>query len=159
MNYDEFFTMAKSRGLRVESGPQTSENTVYLSNEALFQLPLLAMVIMILAKGHRKPLPEELGQFVGECLERAVAGFKESPQGIGWSANLRIRTVKALTFLEITGLVTVHVRRKTIALSELGKQVVDRVLANQNQLALTLATIERSYQNIAAETAFEARLL
>ena len=151
--------MAKSRGLRVESGPQTSENTVYLSNEALFQLPLLAMVIMILAKGHRKPLPEELGQFVGECLERAVAGFKESPQGIGWSANLRIRTVKALTFLEITGLVTVHVRRKTIALSELGKQVVDRVLANQNQLALTLATIERSYQNIAAETAFQARLI
>ena len=160
MNYDEFFSMAESRGLRIESGHiSPAERTVFLSNEALFQLPLLAMVIMILAIGHRKPMPEELGQLVGECLERAVAGFKESPQGIGWSANLRIRTVKALTFLEIAGLVTVHARRQTITLNELGKKVVDRVLASQTQLALALATIERSYHNIAAEAAFQARLI
>jgi hypothetical protein len=159
VNYDEFFAMAESRGLRVESGQIAPESTVFLSNEALFQLPLLAMVIMILAKGHRKPMPEELGQLVGECLERAVAGFKGSPQGIGWSANLRIRTVKALTFLEIAGLVTVPARRQRITLNELGKKVVDRVLASQTQLALALATIERSYQNIAAETAFQARLI
>jgi hypothetical protein len=86
-----------------------------------------------------------------------VAGFKGSPQGIGWSANLRIRTVKALTFLEIARLVTVHARRQTITLNELGKKVVDRVLASQTQLAL--ATAERSYQNIAAETAFQGRLI
>ena len=68
MNYDEFFAMAESRGLRVESGQIAPESTVFLSNEALFQLPLLAMVIMILAKGHRKPMQVELGQLVGECL-------------------------------------------------------------------------------------------
>jgi len=159
VNYDEFFAKAESRGLRVEFGQSAPESIVFLSNEALFQLPLLAMVIMILAKGHRKPISEELGQLVSECLERTVDGFKGSPQGIGWSANLRIRTVKALTFLEIAGLVTVHARRKTITLNELGKKVVDQVLASQTQLALALATVERSYQNIAAETAFQARLI
>jgi hypothetical protein len=159
VNYEQFFALAESRGLRVESGQVASESTVFLSNEALFQLPLLAMVIMVLAKGHRKPMPEELGQLVGECFERAVAGFKGSPQGIGWSANLRIRTVKALTFLEIAGLVTVHPRLQTITLNELGRKVVDRVLTSQTQLALALATIERSYQHIAAEAAFQARLI
>jgi hypothetical protein len=159
MNYDEFFAVAKDRGLRVDAQLSAPEGTVYLSNEALFQLPLLAMVIMILAKGHRKPIPEELGQLVGECLERAVAGFKGSPQGIGWSANLRIRTVKALTFLEVTGLVIVHPHRRMITLSDLGRKVIDRVLASQSQLAIVLATIERSYQNIAAETAIQLRLL
>jgi hypothetical protein len=159
MNYDEFFAMAQDRGLRVDAQQSAPEDTVYLSNEALFQLPLLAMVIMILAKGYRKPIPDELGQLVGECLERAVAGFKGSPQGIGWSANLRIRTVKALTFLEATGLVLVHQHRRMITLSDLGRKVIDRVLANQSQLAIALATIERSYQNIAAETAIQSRLL
>lgn len=159
MNYSEFFAMAESRGLRVESTQITSDSTVLLSNEALFQLPFLAMVILVLAKGHRKPMPEELGQLVSECLERAVAGFKESPQGIGWSANLRIRTVKALTFLEVAGLAFVHARRQVITLSDLGKKVVDRVLASETQLALTLATIERSYQHIASEAAFQSRLV
>ena len=159
MNYDEFFSTAKSRGLRVDSRDSASEGTVFLSNEALFQLPLLAMVIMMLAKGNRKPIPEELGQLVGECLERAVAGFKESPQGIGWSANLRIRTVKALTFLETAGLVTVHPIRQTLTVSDLGRRVLGRVLESQSELAVALATIERSYQNIAAETAIQARLI
>jgi hypothetical protein len=47
VNYDEFFAMAESRGLRVEFGESAPESIVLLSNEALFQLPLLAMVIMI----------------------------------------------------------------------------------------------------------------
>jgi hypothetical protein len=132
---------------------------VHLGNEALFQLPLLAMVIMVLAKGQRKPVPEELGQLVGECLERAVAGFKGSSQGIGWSANLRIRTVKALTFLEVAGLVIVSPRRGAITLNDLGRKVVEQVLESDSRLAATLATVERSYQNIAAEKAIQGGLL
>lgn len=159
MNYDEFFAEAASTGLRFAAEQQTPESTALLSNEALFQLPLLGMVIMVLAKGQRKPMPEELGQLVGECLERTVAGFKESPQGIGWSANLRIRTVKALTFLEAAALVTVEPRRKRIALNELGRKVLDRVLGEQSELALALATVERSYENIAAEMRIQSRLI
>ena len=159
MNYEEFFALAESHGLRVTPSQSLPEGSIYLSNEALFQLPLLAMVIMILAKGQRKPVPEELGQLVGECIERAVAGFKGSPQGIGWSANLRIRTVKALTFLETAGLVSVNPRRRVITLSEMGRKVIERVFESDNSLALALATIERSYHNIAAEKAIQARLI
>lgn len=158
MNFDEFFALAEGRGIRVDSNHNVRESVVYLSNEALFQLPLLAMVIMVFAKGRRKPVPEELGQLVGECLERAVAGFKGSPQGIGWSANLRIRTVKALTFLEAAGLVVVTPPRREISLNELGRKVIQQVFETDGQLSVALATVERSYQNIASEKAIQARL-
>ena len=49
-----------------------------LDNEALFQLPLLAMSILAISKGLSKPQLPEIGQLVGECLERTVAGFKGS---------------------------------------------------------------------------------
>jgi hypothetical protein len=159
VNYNDFFALAETRDMRATFDHNAPESAVYLSNEALFQLPLLAMVIMVLAKGQRKPVPEELGQLIGECLERAVAGFKGSPQGIGWSANLRIRTVKALTFLEAAGLVIVSPRRRVITLSDIGRKVVERVFEADSQLAVALATVERSYQNIAAERTIQARLL
>lgn len=159
MNYEEFFDLAASRGLRVSNDLASNESEVYLSNEALFQLPFLAMVIMVLAKGQRKPVPEELGQLVGECLEKTVAGFKGSPQGIGWSANLRIRTVKALTFLEAANLVLVHPRTRSIALTELGRRIIETVFASDSQLSVHLATVERGYQNISAEKAIQRRLV
>jgi hypothetical protein len=99
MNFEEFFQKSAAMQMKLPPPPSSTKFQSSLDNEALFQLPLLAMTILALAKGHSKPALSELGQLVGECLERTVAGFKGSSQDIGWSANLRIRTVKALTFL------------------------------------------------------------
>lgn len=87
MNYDQFFEEAVKRKLRLSALEQPPDFRSTLDNEALFQLPLLAMVILTLAKGSSKPRMSELGQLVGECLERTVAGFKGSSQDIGWSAT------------------------------------------------------------------------
>jgi hypothetical protein len=67
-----------------------------LDDEALFQMPLLAMTILALSKGLSKPQLPEIGQLVGERLERTVAGFKGSSQDIGWSGNLRRRCGRKL---------------------------------------------------------------
>ncbi|NUA32188.1 hypothetical protein [Cupriavidus basilensis] len=149
MNYDDFFREAAglkptSLDLPLRAGYRSS-----LENEALFQLPLLAMVVLILSKSGSKPGREELGQLVGECLERTVTGFKGSSQDIGWSANLRIRTVKALTFLERTGLVSVDDQQ--VAVTVRGRAFIARVLKQEGVLADALLTIERSYDNIRAE--------
>ena len=115
MNYDEFFREANQRNVRLvaDADQDQTSNVTLLGNEALFQLPFLAMAILSICKGSRKPVLSELGQIVGECLERTLVGFKGSAQHIGWSANLRIRTVKALTFLEISGLIEVGLRTKS----------------------------------------------
>ncbi|MEG2778999.1 MAG: hypothetical protein RR905_06930, partial [Aurantimicrobium sp.] len=107
MSSNEFFSEARRLGLKLNLSGEGPSPMHTLDNEALFQLPLLAMTILAISKGRSKPELPEIGQLVGECLERTVAGFKGSSQDIGWSGNLRIRTIKALTFLESTGQVTI----------------------------------------------------
>jgi len=158
MNYDDFFKEAIRLNLRP---PLNSFQVTYhssLDNEALFQLPLLAMVILTLSKGKRKPKFAELGQLVGECLERTVVGFKGSSQGIGWSANLRIRTVKALTFLERAGFVVVDERDGRVSIEDKGRNVIDHINGEETPLAYALSTLERSYDNISAERRIESEV-
>ncbi|MGO4158596.1 hypothetical protein [Cupriavidus sp. YAF13] len=149
MNYEEFFREAAQLSPTSLDLPLRVEYRSSLDNEALFQLPLLAMVILTLSKGGSKPRRAELGQVVGECLERTVAGFKGSSQDIGWSANLRIRTVNALTFLERAGLVAVDAQQ--VAVTPRGRPLIAKVLEQETVLADALLTIERSYDNIRAE--------
>lgn len=151
MNYDQFFEEATKLQLRP---PVEAVNAMFrssLDNEALFQLPLLAMVILTLSAGRKKPKTAELGQLVGECLERTVAGFKGSSQGIGWSANLRIRTVKALTFLERTHFISIDERSGRIAAEDIGRKVLADIYAAETPLTHALSIVERSYENINAE--------
>lgn len=151
MKYDQFFEEATERNLHLSATKQPSVYRSTLDNEALFQLPLLAMVILTLSKGKNKPRMAELGQLVGECLERTVAGFKGSSQDIGWSANLRIRTVKALTFLERTGLAQFDERTNLVIATAAGRNVIESAIENGTLLSHALMTLERSYENIRAE--------
>jgi hypothetical protein len=151
MRYEEFFREARQRNLRLSMKDPVGEKVAGLDNEALFQLPLLAMVILTLSKGRSKPKVSEIGQLVGECLERTVAGFKGSSQYIGWSANLRIRTIHALSFLEKKGFAVVEPSKKAISATETGRVVIDAAFDGETPLAFALATIERSFENIRAE--------
>lgn len=152
MNATEFFDEAKKLNIRLDLPSELSVSAHSLSNEALFQLPLLAMTILAIAKGAAKPLLPEIGQLVGECLERTVPGFKGSSQDIGWSGNLRIRTIKALTFLEATRQITVDKKTRRISATELGKKVYQGAIAGESPLAMSMKTIELSYQYIRDES-------
>lgn len=152
MNYTEFLLEVEtSKASLARSDRAEHPRTHLLTNEALFQLPFLAMVILTLAKGTRKPSLTQLGQLVGECIEDSIPGFKRSPQQIGWSANLRIRTIKALTFLEVSGLARISTGERTVVATEKGRQVYDAVMTTDGALAGTLVAVERSYRNLAAE--------
>jgi hypothetical protein len=109
------------------------------------------MTILAMSKGSSKPLLPEIGQLVGECLERTVIGFKGSSQDIGWSGNLRIRTIKALTFLETTNLVSVDKNTRRISATDLGRNVYLGAATGDSPLALSMKTIELSYQYIRDE--------
>ncbi|WP_322005104.1 hypothetical protein [Paraburkholderia tropica] len=151
MNTNEFFDEASRLNIRLTLPADLSAPAHSLSNEALFQLPLLAMTILAITKGNAKPLLQEIGQLVGECLERTVAGFKGSSQDIGWSGNLRIRTIKALTFLEATRQISVDAQTRRISATELGKKVYRSAVEGESPLAVSMKTIELSYQYIRDE--------
>lgn len=152
MDYEAFFEEVRSRDIALSYDRRGESNPPRLSNEALFHLPLLAVTILMLAKDKRKPPVDKIGQLVGECLERSFPGFKGSSQHLGWSANLRMRTVRALTFLETAELVDIDQQKHRIGISKSGRSVVNRALMSDSDLAYTLRLIERHYRNICAET-------
>lgn len=151
MNYESFFSAIKEDGLeltfeRTSRRPSPSR----LSNEALFHLPLLAITILVISQGRRKPPVNQIGQLVGECFERVFVGFKGSSQHLGWSANLRMRTVRALSFLEAAFLVTI-IRDRTSA-TPIGRTLARQVLDDEeSDLSYTLHLIIRAYRDIHAE--------
>lgn len=151
MSATDFFNEARRLSLKLNLSGEEYSPVHTLDNEALFQLPLLAMVILALSKGRAKPVLSEIGQLVGECLERTVAGFKWSSQDIGWSGNLRIRTVKALTFLETTGQVSIDQVTREISATALGRKVYSGAVQGEGLLALSMRGIELSYQYIRDE--------
>lgn len=152
MNASDFFKEATRLDIRLSLPVELSVPAHSLNNEALFQLPLLAMTILAIAKGAAKPLLPEIGQLVGECLERTVVGFKGSSQDIGWSGNLRIRTIKALTFLESTKQISVDRFTQRVSATDLGKKVYQSATEGESPLAMSMKTIELSYQYIRDET-------
>lgn len=151
MNLSEFFDEADRRSVRIQLPEGGASLSHSLSNEALFQLPLLAMTILVISKSRSKPQLSEIGQLVGECLERTVAGFKGSSQDIGWSANLRIRTIKALTFLEAVGLAEVNARTREISATLRGRRIYEQASEGDTSLSISLRIVEQSYENIRAE--------
>ena len=158
MNFDEFFQEVEERGIKLVPARVPAKEGMLLSNEALFHLPLLAAIILIMSKLRIKPVISEVGQLVGESLERAFGSFKGSSQRVGWSANLRMRTVRALTFLESANLVTIDRKNNRITASELGKKVIDSALTSDSDLAYTLRLVERKYMDIQAEKKIEMEL-
>lgn len=148
MNFDDFFNSVSTESINLNRNLSDIYHTQLLSNEALFQLPLISVIILLLAKDKRKPLVSEIGQLVGESIESSMTGFKGSAQHIGWSANLRIRTVKALSFLELTNLISVDKATNKVLITELGKKVISKAINNDDTLSFNLSRIANSYRNI-----------
>ena len=151
MNYDEFFKEAEKKKISMRFNNPDTDVMYKLSNEALFHLPLLAMTVLLLSKSKRKPKSDELGQLVGECFKRTFAGFKSSSQHLDWSANLRMMTVRALTFLETADLVIVDKNHSKIIATGKGRQVIEKAKNKDTRLSLTLQLIERNYHDIRIE--------
>ncbi len=153
MTFDSFFHQLKSTPISIELSDNVTTKEHGLGNEALFQLPFICMVVLLLAKDRRKPFVSEVGQLVGECLEETISSFKGSSQHIGWSANLRIRTVKAINFLELTELIEVDNRKSRIRATKLGGKVIQKALTNdhQDELSYHLNRISRAYRNICVD--------
>lgn len=159
MRIEEFWESVKQSKLKIERISGSTEISPLLSNEALFHLPLLAMFILMMAKGRKKLRLDELGQTVGECIERTLAGFKGSSQEIGWSGNLRIRTVNALAFLELANLVHVDQNTKLITTTEKGASLYKIAINGDGNLAMTLKYAERSYHDISREAQLRLRVI
>lgn len=151
MNFDKCYEFVRANEIEIEFDRDPFLRAALLDNEALFHLPLLSFVILMMSKGKRKPNRAEIARLVGECIERSFTGFKTSSQHLGWSANLRVRTVKALSFLEITRLISISAATQKIEATNAGKRLIKKALSNPTDLQFNLLLIEKNYRNICEE--------
>ena len=158
MNFDTFFENIEQSGteIRVDSSCYNKPNL--LNNEALFQLPLISLIVLLMAKDKRKPKVSEIGQLVGESIETSMPGFKGSAQHVGWSANLRVRTVKAVSFLEYSKLIEIPNNKGRIKITPLGKKVIDKALNQEDILTYNLAEIAKAYRNLCVSKQLDMEL-
>lgn len=159
MNYDQFFESVSRKDISIDITSEGAFKRYQLNNEALFQLPLISMIVLLLAKDRRKPFVSELGQLVGDSIEDAMISFKKTSQHLGWSANLRIRTVKALGFLERSSLIEINKSDSRVCATALGVKVVAKALEEDNDLSYNLSLIRRAYRNICINRQFELELV
>lgn len=159
MNYEQFFESISKRNIEISFTNEEVQKKYNLNNEALFQLPLIAIVVLLLSKEKRKPSITEIGQLVGESIESAMVGFKGSSQHIGWSAILRIRTVKAISFLERSELVTIRKSDNRMIATPLGQKVIERALSNDDDLSYNLSMIRRAYRNVCVNRQLDMELI
>jgi hypothetical protein len=148
MNFEEFFVQLGQKNIEIKIGGNLVDRAHQLDNEALFQLPFISMVVLLMAKDRNKPIISQVGRLVGESIEASIPGFKGSAQHLGWSANLRMRTVKAISFLELANLIEIDNRKNRIRSTELGSKVVNKALSGDDDLAYNLSVIARSYRHI-----------
>lgn len=158
MNSDEFFTSLAKKNIKIVVTESKYNQSKGLDNEALFQLPLIAMIILLISKNRRKADISDIGSLVGTLIEETMKGFKTSSQNLGWSANLRIRTVTALNFLEAVQLITINVHNK-LCITELGKKVIDKTLGYDSDLSYNLGIIERVYRNKCVDKKLDGELI
>lgn len=158
MNFDSFFEKVKESKAIIEIDQESTYESNLLNNEALFQLPLISLIVLLLAKDRRKPFVSEIGQLVGESIEDSMYGFKGSSQHIGWSANLRVRTVKAISFLEQSNLIIIENRKGRVKITGLGKKVINHAINKDDNLAWNLTKISRSYRNICVSKQLDMEL-
>lgn len=134
-----------------------AKDPIGLSNESLFHLPLLACVVLTLSRQRRPLRTHEVGQIVGECLEKTFVAFKGSAQYLGWSANLRIRTVSALGFLEAARLVSVS-EKGHVTTTEQGRKVIDKAVDANDDLAMTIISVQKVYRDVISERGSQMEL-
>lgn len=147
MNFEIFAKNVDKSGAHLSLGNVRPQKGLLLDNEALFQLPFISLIILVMAKDKRKPFVRELGQLVGECIQDSMIAYKSSNQHVGWSANLRVRTVKALSFLEQSELVEIDNRHSRVKVTALGKKVINKALATDNDLSYNLSLVAFAYRN------------
>ncbi|MHB1766188.1 MAG: hypothetical protein ACYCS1_11870 [Gammaproteobacteria bacterium] len=120
--------------------------------DALFHLPLLALVVMIV--GRRNPFRTVfLGRHVATLLVEHFTALRHALQTLETSITLRRRCADALAFLEAARLVAISKDQQRItSLTEEGKHHLDRAARDGTDLGLLVRQLRISQERVIARS-------
>ena len=125
--------------------------------DALFDLPLLALAVMVIAR-RTSFRTVALGRGVAMLLAEHFSALRRSPHGLETSLTLRKRCAAALALLEAAGLVTVSADpRREVALSPVGTRHLDHAARESTDLGLLIRGLMQSQERVKARVGNDGR--
>jgi hypothetical protein len=149
MDVDAFLKRISGTDLRLSATMETVQaGRSPEALDALFHLPLLALITMVIAK--RKPFrTTALGRNVASLLVEHFSALRHSPHSLETSLTLRRRCADALAFLEAAGLVNVSDdSQRMVSLSEGGKKQFSGALADRSDLGLLVRQLRINQERV-----------
>lgn len=133
--------------------PHSAPETI----DALFHLPLLALVVMVIAT--RTTLSTVLlGRKVALLLVEHFSALRRSPHGLETSLALRRRCADALAYLEAAELVTVsNDPKREITLTRIGKNRLEVASCDASDLGLLIRQLRINQRRVMARSGSDER--
>lgn len=146
----EIAAAATSSNVRLRLDPHELTRASRDTAEGLFQIPLLALTILVIARARTSGLPTtDVTTWTLATLVRHFDALRVVRGRIQWSVALRRRCADALVFLENVGLASVQeVPVRTLSISGEGRDFVGRLSRNADELGVLVRELERAHHAV-----------
>ena len=120
------------------------------AGDGLFHIPLLALTILIVARGRKGGIPTaDVGTWTLTTLTKHFESLKLSRHRIRWSVPLRRRCADALVFLENVGLIAVkEAPSRTLHMSLNGRTFIAKASRTGDELGLLVRQLDRAHKAV-----------
>ena len=147
---DQFAQEAERVDLRLTVDAERLNRVLTSSMDSLFYVPLLALSILVVARGQKGALATaDIAVWTAAVLSRYFSGISESRRRLDWSMPHRRRCADALVFLESIRLLRVEERpHRQIECTPEGYKFVRELLGRPDEVGLFCRSLERSYRAV-----------
>ncbi len=146
IDLDEFARIARENKLQLPVSSTELQRSVANSALALFHVPLLAMVIVLIAQYRKGELrASEASVWTAATLANSYLGLRTQQRlMLEWSATFRERCAGAMAILETLELIELNGADRKLLLSDKGKQTVRDMLAGTDETGLLARKLQKS---------------
>jgi hypothetical protein len=158
MDVDAFLESVSAAGLRLSSSSAgAAAGRAPETIDALFQSPLLALAVMVIARS--APFRTVvLGRSVAMLFVEHFIALRRSPYGLKTSLTLCRRCADALAFLEASRLATVSQdRQRIVTLTQASKTYIDRSGPAATDLGLLIRQLRIAQERVRARIGNDER--
>lgn len=144
---NQFGDETKGRSLHLQVNADRLSRVALQADNGLFQVPLLAICVLVVARARREGLPTaDVAVWTGATLTRHFSRDESSRLNLDWSLQHRKRTADALVFLENLEFIAMNeVPNRRITCTTAGLAFAAKLMRQPDEVGMLARGLLRSY--------------
>jgi hypothetical protein len=144
---NQFVDETKNSSLRLQIDAESLSRIALQSDDGLFQVPLLAICVLVVARARCGELPTaDISVWTGATLTRHFSRDEPSRRKLDWSLQHRKRAADALVFLENIEFVVVNeAPNRRVSCTTAGLAFVAKMMRQTDEVGMLVRGLLRSY--------------